>query len=476
MNHILPKLFYIHELQKNDDINVQQIRSTDNVTDLCSKSFPIATFKKMLHKIEMQRSKHLILLTNSIFARNLHQIDWEGGYYPLTIHFSEDYLTKPPKCKFSAGFFHPNIYLSGTVCLSILNEDSVRGLCCFFVLFFCSVTVFNEYDVYDYSLTSPNILPFFYVLPPPITEQYPPLPLSIMGVGGREVAISLDRVRYKNIMQLKKINTAIFLARYNDKYYTDSIVSGDFTRLPYYNDICVGLIAYSLEKKEGGPLRVYIIILGVLAPYHGLGTGTKLLNYILDLCAKQNLGLVEFIGHWYECRQAQTPTEENATTSLKCPPTIAAQEFLGQRTSNPEFLSIVLIGAPVDYLRAYVSDLGDHRALEKLRRILRLLTSLKVVSVFLAPARDPTPLSLLPFGRIKVLELRGSDLSISAARGLLELKHTLEKLICHNSTDELKHVFAKSLQLLPAVEALDLSRNKFSSAEVYQIEASGSWI
>ncbi|KAM3398701.1 secreted RxLR effector protein like [Capsicum galapagoense] len=55
--HILPKLFYIHELQKNDDINVQQIRSTDNVTDLFTKSSPIATFKKMLHKIEMQRSR-----------------------------------------------------------------------------------------------------------------------------------------------------------------------------------------------------------------------------------------------------------------------------------------------------------------------------------------------------------------------------------------------------------------------------------
>ncbi|PHT79469.1 hypothetical protein T459_17521 [Capsicum annuum] len=91
-------------------------------------------------------------------------------------------------------------------------------------------------------------------------------------------------------------------------------------------------------------------------------------------------------------------------------------------------------GAPVDYLRAYVSDLGDHRALEKLRRILRLLTSLKVVSVLPAPARDPTPLSLLPFGRIKVLELRGCDLSTSAAGGLLELRHNLEKLICHNST------------------------------------------
>lgn len=97
-------------------------------------------------------------------------------------------------------------------------------------------------------------------------------------------------------------------------------------------------------------------------------------------------------------------------------------------------LESLLAGAPVDYLRAYVSDLGDHRAIEQLRRILRLLPSLKVVSVFPQPARDPTPLCLFPFGRLKVLELRGCDLSNSAARGLLELRHTLEKLICHNST------------------------------------------
>ncbi|XP_034910381.1 SUMO-conjugating enzyme SCE1 isoform X2 [Populus alba] len=50
--------------------------------------------------------------------------DWEGGYFPLTLNFSEDYPSKPPKCKFPQGFFHPNVYPSGTVCLSILNEDS----------------------------------------------------------------------------------------------------------------------------------------------------------------------------------------------------------------------------------------------------------------------------------------------------------------------------------------------------------------
>ena len=49
--------------------------------------------------------------------------DWHGGYYPLTMEFSEDYPSKPPKCKFPEKFFHPNIYPSGTVCLSILSED-----------------------------------------------------------------------------------------------------------------------------------------------------------------------------------------------------------------------------------------------------------------------------------------------------------------------------------------------------------------
>lgn len=169
-------------------------------------------------------------------------------------------------------------------------------------------------------------------------------------------------------------------------------------------------------------------------------------------------------------------------------------QYVQTRLEQLQELEGLLAGAPVDYFRAYVSDLGDHRALEQLRRILRLLTSLKVVSVLPPPARDPTPLSLLPFGRLRMLELRGCDLSTSAARGLLELRHTLEKIICHNSTDALRHVFAsrivdikdsslwnklsfvwcssnglvlmdESLQLLPVVETLDLSKNRFAKVD-----------
>lgn len=84
---------------------------------------------------------------------------WEGGLFKLDVLFPDgrstylenltvrlslqpctEYPTKPPKCrlqpeydqralsdprvgKFVPPLFHPNVYPSGTVCLSILNED-----------------------------------------------------------------------------------------------------------------------------------------------------------------------------------------------------------------------------------------------------------------------------------------------------------------------------------------------------------------
>ena len=48
---------------------------------------------------------------------------WEKGTYKLTIEFPKDYPLKPPRCFFKPALPHPNIYPSGTVCLSILNEE-----------------------------------------------------------------------------------------------------------------------------------------------------------------------------------------------------------------------------------------------------------------------------------------------------------------------------------------------------------------
>eukprot|EP01116_Phalansterium_solitarium_P009620 TRINITY_DN23863_c0_g1_i1.p2 TRINITY_DN23863_c0_g1~~TRINITY_DN23863_c0_g1_i1.p2 ORF type:complete len:159 (-),score=20.85 TRINITY_DN23863_c0_g1_i1:165-641(-) len=48
---------------------------------------------------------------------------WEGGVYPLTVYFEQDYPVKPPICQFPKGFFHPNVFPEGQVCLSILKQD-----------------------------------------------------------------------------------------------------------------------------------------------------------------------------------------------------------------------------------------------------------------------------------------------------------------------------------------------------------------
>ena len=71
-------------------------------------------------------SKHIAALNDmklTFISSTYFQSLWEGGVYKMTLEFTEDYPNKPPKCKFVPVLFHPNVYPSGTVCLSILNED-----------------------------------------------------------------------------------------------------------------------------------------------------------------------------------------------------------------------------------------------------------------------------------------------------------------------------------------------------------------
>ncbi|CAI5449339.1 unnamed protein product [Caenorhabditis angaria] len=48
---------------------------------------------------------------------------WEGGLYRIRMLFKDDFPSSPPKCKFEPPLFHPNVYPSGTVCLSLLDEN-----------------------------------------------------------------------------------------------------------------------------------------------------------------------------------------------------------------------------------------------------------------------------------------------------------------------------------------------------------------
>ena len=48
---------------------------------------------------------------------------WEGGTYKIRLEFPQEYPVLPPRCVFEKKLFHPNIYPSGAVCLSIINEE-----------------------------------------------------------------------------------------------------------------------------------------------------------------------------------------------------------------------------------------------------------------------------------------------------------------------------------------------------------------
>jgi hypothetical protein len=57
--HIIPKLFYPHELQKNGEIEILQTKSCDNLADLFTKSLPYSAFCKCVDGIGMRRLRNL---------------------------------------------------------------------------------------------------------------------------------------------------------------------------------------------------------------------------------------------------------------------------------------------------------------------------------------------------------------------------------------------------------------------------------
>mmetsp|Transcript_1187 Transcript_1187/g.1820 ORF Transcript_1187/g.1820 Transcript_1187/m.1820 type:complete len:136 (+) Transcript_1187:2347-2754(+) len=52
--------------------------------------------------------------------------DWEGGDYKIVLKFTEDYPMQPPQVSFDPPIFHPNVYNSGKVCLSIIGDECVQ--------------------------------------------------------------------------------------------------------------------------------------------------------------------------------------------------------------------------------------------------------------------------------------------------------------------------------------------------------------
>ena len=89
--------------------------------------------------------------------------------------------------------------------------------------------------------------------------------------------ISFGELSTKNVEQLRKLNLAVFPVRYNEKFYTD-LASNPvqlYTHLGFFSDVLVGAICSRVEQQDDGKFKVYIMTIGVLAPYRRLGIGAQ---------------------------------------------------------------------------------------------------------------------------------------------------------------------------------------------------------
>ncbi|RKP24159.1 acyl-CoA N-acyltransferase, partial [Syncephalis pseudoplumigaleata] len=109
--------------------------------------------------------------------------------------------------------------------------------------------------------------------------------------------LALVDITGNNVGQLRCLNRALFPVQYPDSFYE---AAPDNDCRPYlmvhwlhrayptgfFNDVCVAAVCC---RKEDHPTktktsRVYLMTLGVLAPYRKLGMGGKMLDYALEQC------------------------------------------------------------------------------------------------------------------------------------------------------------------------------------------------
>jgi len=113
----------------------------------------------------------------------------------------------------------------------------------------------------------------------------------------RPPKIDFSSINPNNIGTLRKLNQVLFPIKYSEKFYKDVLLSDHepYCKLIYYNDIPVGTVCCRLETDPTNESnsRLYIMTMGVLAPYRSRKAGTRALQHIIANAEAHNSTIKE---------------------------------------------------------------------------------------------------------------------------------------------------------------------------------------
>ncbi|EJD03122.1 N-acetyltransferase NAT13 [Fomitiporia mediterranea MF3/22] len=95
--------------------------------------------------------------------------------------------------------------------------------------------------------------------------------------------VSFSSLTNNNLGTARVLNSTLFPVKYSEKFYKGIVQPEveDFCKLIYYNDIPVGTVCCRFEEINN-ETRLYLMTMGVLAPYRSRKIGSKALQHVLD--------------------------------------------------------------------------------------------------------------------------------------------------------------------------------------------------
>lgn len=116
---------------------------------------------------------------------------------------------------------------------------------------------------------------------------------------------TISRVHSLHLARLKSITSTLLPVRYSDKFYSECLEPEKNCVIAFvamYDSKVVGWIRCRIEPlpNQEADHQIYIQVLGVLAPFRGLGLATELLRHIKDADRTSDANVKRIHAHVWE--------------------------------------------------------------------------------------------------------------------------------------------------------------------------------